>query len=157
MFPILFATSLINSTIPSLPRDDTYHQFTATNGANLTFWIQPWPDHAEVICVHDSNYTYLGYTSSAFDTTWSPIATITPAPRKDAFVESRFSFNTDDPVLFSIGCLAQDCPMVLNYVHTDPVYRTSSVIGAFSLFVCLFLFVFSWTLFCGACRATRKT
>jgi hypothetical protein len=157
MFAILFATSLVISTIPSLPRDDTYHQFIATNVTNLTFWIQPWRDHAEVICVHDSVYEYFGYTASAFDTSWSRIPTITPSPRHGSFVESRFSFPSDDPVLFSIACEDDECPMVLNYVHTDPVYRTSSVIGTFSLFVCLFLFIFSWTLFCGACRGTRKS
>jgi hypothetical protein len=157
MFALLFATSLVMSNIPSLSRDDTYHQFAASNTTNSTFWIQPWPEHAEVICVHDLAYHFVGYTSSAFGTTWSQIPTITPSPRHGNFVESRFSFASAEPTLFSIDCDQEDCPMVLNYVHIDPVYRTSSVIGAFSLFVCLFLFVFSWTIFCGACRATRKS
>lgn len=46
--------------------------------------------------------------------------------------------------------------LVLRYVHTTPVYRTSAVLGVFSIFIGLFIFVFSWTLFCGGCRATRK-
>jgi hypothetical protein len=157
MFAILFATSVVFSTLPSLPRDDTYHQFTASNTTNQTFWIQPWPGHAEVICVHDSAYAYVGYTSPAFGVTWSPLPPSATAGRHTGFTESRFSFASEDPTLFSIQCNALECPMVLNHVHIDPVYRTSSVIGAFSLFVCLFLFVFSWTLFCGACRATRKS
>jgi hypothetical protein len=118
--------------------------------------VQPWPDHAAILCVHNISHSF---AATAEDPTTHLPKELHPtvSARTGQYNETRFTLDSETPVVFRIKCTAAlPCPMVLNYVHTDPVYRPSAVVGAFGLFVCLFLFVFSWTLFCGACRATRK-
>jgi hypothetical protein len=154
---VLAALSLsVSPQIQSLPRDDTYHEFVILNESGIPLWVQPWPDHAAILCVHDSKYSFSADT-------WDPQTgnpkelPSTVSARTGSYNETRFTIDSENPILFTIKCGDNlPCPMVLNYVHTDPVYRPSAVVGSFCLFVCLFLFVFSWTLFCGACRATRK-
>jgi hypothetical protein len=147
----------IRTSIASLPRDDTYHEFVVNSTNGVSLWVQPWPDHAAILCVHHENYNFTADTEDPVTGKWTSVQS-TLSDRTEGYKETRFPLTSENPVVFRVNCVtAFPCPMVLNYVHTDPVYRPSAVIGAFSLFVCLFLFVFSLTLFCGACRATRKT
>jgi hypothetical protein len=145
----------ISEDHPSISRDDTYHEHLVNSSA--TFWVQPWPGHAAVICVHKSDYHFTAqYLEFGEGEKWTDLSKKQSA-RTGSYIETIFVFSIANPGLFRITCTdAGPCPMVLNHVHTDPVFRASVVMGAFALFVCLFLFVLSWTVFCGACRATRK-
>lgn len=141
-----------------LPLDDTYHDcYLNKTVTTKTYLIQP-DKKAAIIVVHQG-IAFTGKKASATTFESSPTFTdMTPeeVERNGGYKESRFTFNEEDPLYFQLVCNAEQCPLVVNYVHTEPVYRTSAVIGSFGLFICLFLFVFSWTIFCGACRATRK-
>jgi hypothetical protein len=136
-----------------LPRDDTYHQYVVTD-SNLTLWIQPWPSHSAILCIHDKKYTFHA-SVKPLDGDWTKL-TSEEVDRTGDYKETRYTFTNEYPQLFGISCDNPPCPMVLEHVHTDPVFRRSAVVGAFALFVCLFLLVLSWAIFCGACRATRK-
>ena len=152
----LLSLLLASDGIPTLMLDDTYHEVTLNQTSEAVYWVQPSPKHATIIAVHEYGEGVIsGFKKSVDDSDFVQISEQL-AERSGSFGESRFPISDENPVLFKLKCNRDDCNFVLNYIHTDPVYRTSAVVGAFSLFVCLFLFVFSWTLFCGACRATRK-
>ncbi|OHT03912.1 hypothetical protein TRFO_28758 [Tritrichomonas foetus] len=160
MFSFIFPFLLLAADYPSLELDDTYHEVLLTNSSYSTFWVQPYPGHSAILAIHPSNLKINGFKSVARKSNdtpdFTPISSPAKVERLNGYVETRFTFTEENPLLFRMNCNETDCPIVINFVHTDPVYRTSAVLGAFSLFVCLFLLVFSWTIFCGACRATRK-
>ena len=150
---LLFPALILSDSIRSLSLDDTYHEVEIDNTTNATYWIQPYPKHSAILVIHKEE-GILGYKKKITDTDFTKMSPET-VERENDYVESRFTFDNEDPLLFRLGCTSV-CSVVINYVHTDPVYRQSAVIGTFALFVCLFLLVFSWAVFCGACRATRK-
>jgi hypothetical protein len=77
--------------------------------------------------------------------------------RLSPYKESKWVFSDTDPIKVGFSCPnVGGCPVVLNHLHIEPFYRRSAVIAAFAFFVSLFATVLSWTMFCGACRATRK-
>jgi hypothetical protein len=143
--------------IVSISRDDTYHEYFI-NGTGRNFWLQPWPDHAAVLLVHkkaDIHAEFYDFGEKEKNVS----VEVKVSARTAEYNETRLNLKSANPGILNISCVlgnAEACAVALNFVHTDPVYRTSVVIGAFALFVCLFLFVLSWTVFCGACRATRK-
>lgn len=147
--------SIVHEDFQSLVLDDTYHEVQIDNTTNVTYLVQPVPSHAAVILIHGPNCG----TIHAYQSQLSPENFHLMSPkntdRENSYVESRYSFSQENPLFFRLSCDSV-CSFSLNYVHTDPVYRVSAVLGSFALFVCLFLLVFSWTIFCGACRATRK-
>lgn len=149
----LFPAFILSETIHSLSLDDTYHEVEIDNKTNVTYWVQPYPKHSAILVIHKDE-GIRGYKRKITDADFTAMSSET-IERSNGFVESRYTFDIEDPLLFRLGCTSE-CSVVVNYVHTDPVYRQSAVLGSFALFVCLFLLVFSWAVFCGACRATRK-
>lgn len=143
---------ILSETIKSLSLDDTYHEVELDNHTNVTYWVQPSLKSA-ILVIHQ-NEGISGYKKEVTDASFTLMSPET-IERENNFVESRYKFDTLNPLLFMLAC-SSECSVVVNYVHTEPVYRPSAVIGSFALFVCLFLLVFSWAVFCGACRATRK-
>ncbi|KAH0787607.1 hypothetical protein GPJ56_008488 [Histomonas meleagridis] len=152
---LIFFLSLISAEdYPSLSLDDTYHEVVIPGGSNATYWVQPKLDHSAILILHNMLNINCSKKNTK-DTDFVPMGE-SKFSRPGNITESRYLFQEEDPVLFRISCGGDECAFVITHVHTDPVYHTSSVMGAFSIFVCLFLVILSWTVFCGACRATRK-
>ena len=157
-------SAALAADIISLPRDDTYHRYVLhkpeTADDYLQFWVYPNGGRSAILVVYNSTETKIEgemQTKDYFHTdTWIDMESTQYERKGDSVKEDRFVLPGNEPLIVRFGCTKPDCGVVIEHVHTDPVYRTSAVIGAFGMFICLFLLVFSWTLFCGACRATRK-
>ena len=158
----VFLVSVIAADEILLSRDDTYHRFLISNSENTptVFNVMPFGGHSAILVVCNKGVTISG-KKRAFtpeqNGEWTSMSS-THIERSTDWNETRFILTENVPMQVSLYCNhdAEPCAVSINHVHTDPVYRTSAVLGSFGLFLCLFLFVFSWTIFCGACRATRK-
>ncbi|OHT01419.1 hypothetical protein TRFO_31805 [Tritrichomonas foetus] len=148
-----FFVSFAFSSIPSLSLDDTYHEVLLTNQSNATYWVQPLPKKAAIIVIYDED-TIKGFKKTQDMNDFS-LMTPSVVKRSNGFREFRYIFTEEDPLQFLLSC-DTICDFVINYVHTEPVYRVSVVLGVFTFFVSLILLVFGWTLFCGGCRATKR-
>lgn len=155
-------SAALAADIISLPRDDTYHRYVLNDHETnyLNFWVYPSGGHSAILVVYNSTETkIIGEMQSAeqWNTgNWTDMESTQFERKGDSVKEDRFVLPGSDPIKVRFACTKPECGVVIEHVHTDPVYRTSAVVGAFAMFICLFLLVFSWTLFCGACRATRK-
>lgn len=162
MFTVLLAAALAEGVL--LSRDDTYHRFKITNDSSTrtVFNVMPFGGHSAILVLLNKGITVKGVKREfkpglAEGEGWQDLSG-THIERTTDWNETRFILSESVPMQFGLTCTHAEgpCMVSINHVHTDPVYRTSAVLGSFGLFLCLFLFVFSWTIFCGACRATRK-
>lgn len=152
-------SAALAADVISLSRDDTYHRVVLHNDTDTQFYVNPMGEgHSAILVVYNSTeFKVIGEVlTTPFTGEWIDMESSQHERTGSAIVEDRFVIHGTDPMKVQFRCTKRDCGVVIEHVHTDPVYRTSAVIGAFGMFICLFLFVFSWTLFCGACRATRK-
>lgn len=153
-----FIISVLCQTYSSLSLDDTYHSVTLTEGEDTTFWIQPQPKHSAILLVHNCSAAIKcfikGVVSNGF-TELKP-SDVIDRDKNLHYVQEQYIFTNDDPSLLKLTTTQGKCTLMINHVHTDLVYRSSMVLGTLSIFICLFLFVFSWSIFCGACRATPR-
>jgi hypothetical protein len=145
---------------PSLQRNDTYVQVVLSNSTappSTVFWIQPLGIHSAVIVIHPERYTIQGWNQPITATGWTSMGVTKLRNRSAGYQETKFVLSETDPLKIGLSCKGDDnCPVVVSHLHIDPFYRQSAVIAEFAIFVSLFATVLSWTMFCGACRATRK-
>lgn len=137
--------------------DDTYHNAFISNSNDAEFLIQPFKK-AALLIIAKANYKDK-LTLSISKAGEDKYDTLTPvvSQRVNDTYTYKFTFNSEDPSYLKMSCSdPEDCDFTYMYVHTEPVYTRSAAIGSFALFINLFLFIFAWTVFCGACRATRK-
>ena len=156
MFLLSFLVSLSLAT-DSLPLDDTYHRGQSlANGESVEYLVQGNPDEAAILLVTTTS-TKISVQSREFDSTDYKDVNTENSEREDNYETRKITHPSNSAFYLKLTCSTeQGCEYTLRNVHTQPVYRISAVLGAFSLFTCLFLLVFAWTIFCGACRAERK-
>lgn len=156
MLPILL--SCVSSTLV-LPLDDTYQNGYAN--PNIEYLVQGDKKAAILVILPTTLTKDLKIKSREYDATEFTDLKSTIDKRGEA-KDPKYSTvtikpDTDKPFYLQITVNSKEqVPYVIRYAHTQPVYRISAVLGTFALFICLFLFIFGWTIFCGACRATRK-
>ena len=138
--------------IASLSLDDVYTTVSLDNGETAEYSVQPNPKSAILLITKSEAFNIT--KKSVKETDYSSISPWKKLDRSEGLTEYVYSLKGTDPITLRITC-PEACDMTLKNVHTEPVYRPSIVISSFTLFVMLFLFVFSWSLFCGGCRATR--
>ena len=149
----LFIACVLSDSYP-LPRDDTYHQYIVPAKGEIVYWVQPSKKSSILIVSNITNY--IAEIKEVGSATFTAIKSETT--EREHLKTITLNLEKENPLELKVKCTleAGECKYVIRNVHTEPVYRTSAVLGAFSLFICLFILVFSWTIFCGACRATRK-
>ena len=152
-FFLLFSHSL-SAEIP-LPLDDSYHNFVLNTNETDEFIVQGMGKEAAVLVVQHKNTKLTIQKKNYGDSKYTDV-TVSPTDREKDFVTKTIEHGTSDYFTLKLTCGTGPCQFTMRNVHTAPVYRVSAVLGAFSLFICLFLLVFAWTIFCGACRAERK-
>lgn len=152
MLSVLFSLCLAADSVTSLMRDDTYHRLQLSDINKTMLYVQPSSGHSAIMVIHEAALQVSGFKQEGEQ--WIVVDSDL-TERSSSWTETRFVVTGDDPTLFALTA-SSECWVAVNHVHTDTVYRVSIVLGAFGMFICLFLFIFSWTIFCGACRATRK-
>ena len=156
MYFLSFFVSFSLCTLP-IPLDDNYHKgIYLEDKQEQTYIVQGNKDEAALLLVAPK-YTQIGVQVREYTKTEFTNVSTSNSARENDYETRKIQHPSNDPFYLKLICEnVTGCPYTIRNVHTDPVYRISAVLGAFSLFVCLFLLVFSWTIFCGACRAERK-
>lgn len=156
MLSLFLRTTL---SIPGLPLSDAYHWGYANPSAE--YWVQG-NKKASIVIILPKNLTInLGLKMREYDASnFTDIKnTVTTRGNEKDPIYSTITLEpgTDKPFVFKITVPStKEEPFMIMYTHNAPVYRLSAALGGFTLFIALFLFVFGWAIFCGACRATRK-
>ena len=157
MFLYFFLINSYSSLRASvLPRDDSYHPDVIEATKDKVYWVQ---NHEKASILIVSNVTTFSAQKREIGQNDFTSIKLEKSEREKGFHTLKYDLSGENPMEFKVICDSSPsgyCQYMIRNVHTEPVYRTSAVLGSFSLFICLFVLVFSWTIFCGACRATRK-
>lgn len=140
-----------------LPLDDTYHNGVA--GPMAEYWVQGYKKAAILVILNKSLAADFTMSKREYSQTEFTKVSFTSEDRGEGkeYTTLTYKPDTENPFLLQLKTTSTEpVNFAIRYVHTAPVYRVSAVLGTFDLFICLFLLVFGWTIFCGACRATRK-
>lgn len=160
LLEIFFLISTLKIEIPALPRDDDYHHIILPVNDSKTYVIQP-NEKASIMFIYE-NANNLIVEKREIGGEYAPInlEDLYHGEDIEGVTSKQYIPKGNNPFELRINCSSaaphDECDFVVRHVHTTPVFKVSIVIGAFSLFVCLFTTVFIWTIFCGACRATRR-
>ena len=142
----------------SIALDDTYHEAFIKNNSSQEYLIQSNPKAAFLILANSDFQQSFKLESKKVNEETYQEEEFLETKRQDPIVEYKYVFSGNEPLKLKMNCISttNDCLFTYMYVHTQPVFRKSVVFGSLSIFINLFIFIFSWALFCGACRATRK-